>query len=572
MKKNSLAGILIIVLASCRNEGLMYEPSVGVNDRNIVTISCSVGEGITSRTQIQLGNQDESAEYMQWNEDDSISLYDLGADGITLTTETSTLYISSDYSDDSPSSSAFFSGESFITDGNTVVAFYPVQDTTAYDSTLTLSIPKITSVSDNSDDAIKEYMRNRYFMYGKSIFNGDDTKFSFKHLTSTARILYFNATDSSQTVSTVKISGDSTYFGTESTFSIVDTQTKLKSKATSIKLTFNDLTVAAGDSIDFYILFFPGDEFNADGTLNITINDLSVSLETTNVQSSSFTAGYRYKFKVTQIDDDELVWTTDYYNKEYLIIYNANNAALCKALANKLDDVKLDDIGNAYIPVTLLEETKSLDLSNCGLTTLSGLEHFTYLEELSCYKNSLTTLDATPFTKLKTLKCYNNSLTNLNLSGCTALNYLDCGSNSLTSLNLSTCTSLAYLICPNGGLTSIDLSGCTSLTYLDCISNALSTLDLTTCNSLKILNCVYNSLVSLDITNNPIGDDLYCGYQTGTNDDNPMLLHVTESQYETWESTWKFNGYNAFVKADDGNERDVDNEVTLDDYGNGGVF
>ena len=126
--------------------------------------------------------------------------------------------------------------------------------------------------------------------------------------------------------------------------------------------------------------------------------------------------------------------------------------------------------------------TTGIDVSNCGVHDLRGIEYLTGLQILYCYNNDLTSLDVSKNTALTYLNCSNNQLTSLDLSGCTALTGLWCSDNTK--------------------LTSLDLSGCTALQTLDCSDNALLDLDVRSLSALQELDCSRNQLASLDLFRN----------------------------------------------------------------------
>ena len=90
-----------------------------------------------------------------------------------------------------------------------------------------------------------------------------------------------------------------------------------------------------------------------------------------------------------------------------------------------------------------------LDLQNKNITSLAGIEYFTYLETLNCMGNQLTTLDVTKLTKLTGLICAGNQLTALDVTGLTSLMILVCNDNQLTALDVTGLTSLTDLYCGN---------------------------------------------------------------------------------------------------------------------------
>ena len=97
---------------------------------------------------------------------------------------------------------------------------------------------------------------------------------------------------------------------------------------------------------------------------------------------------------------------------------------------------------NGTVPLTpenlkAIRAVTKLYLSYAELTDLSGIEWFTGLEVLDCYKNRLTELDLSQNTVLRELYCYENQLTELDLSHNPALKWLYCSNNQLTELEVS---------------------------------------------------------------------------------------------------------------------------------------
>ena len=99
-----------------------------------------------------------------------------------------------------------------------------------------------------------------------------------------------------------------------------------------------------------------------------------------------------------------------------------------------------DASGNGKLSKKEIADTKSIDFYNSNIknvSNLKGIENFTALEELNCWKNKLTSIDLSKNTELKTLSCGENYLTVLDLSSNTKLENLYCFYNKLTSLDLS---------------------------------------------------------------------------------------------------------------------------------------
>ena len=129
---------------------------------------------------------------------------------------------------------------------------------------------------------------------------------------------------------------------------------------------------------------------------------------------------------------------------------------------------------DGYLTDAEIANVTEINLSRTRISDLTGIEHFTALENLWCYECELTTLDVSKNTALELLNCRANNLTSLNVSKNAALQYLYCEQNNLTSLDVSGCTALIELICGGNNLTTLDISKNAELTKLDCFGNGIS--------------------------------------------------------------------------------------------------
>lgn len=194
----------------------------------------------------------------------------------------------------------------------------------------------------------------------------------------------------------------------------------------------------------------------------------------------------------------------------------------------------------------------SLNVSNLGISDLTGIEEFVNITGLDCSLNSLTgNLDLTNNTALSILNCNENNLNGLDVSTCLVLTELHCSQNQISgTINLSNNTLLEYLVCSYNQLTSLNITNNTNLLSLNCINNQLTSIDLTNnttlfniecdenqINSLDVSNNVLleslilnnNLLISIDISNNPLLEIFYCQYNAITALDlsnNPALTHL----------------------------------------------
>lgn len=184
---------------------------------------------------------------------------------------------------------------------------------------------------------------------------------------------------------------------------------------------------------------------------------------------------------------------------------------------------------------------ETLDITNKGITDLTGIEWFTNLRILNCSENSsLKTLDISSNTALEELNCRSCKITNLDISKNVALKILTCFRCNLKKLDVSNNPLLTSLKCDENPLTSLDLShnseiielscsgfanwketdtyrirvlnlkGCTKLQKLICYNQLLASLNLSDCVSLTELDLSTNVLLGLDISHNTKLSKLDC--------------------------------------------------------------
>lgn len=151
--------------------------------------------------------------------------------------------------------------------------------------------------------------------------------------------------------------------------------------------------------------------------------------------------------------------------------------------------------------IASLPELQYLSMSNCGLSTLAGIENAVNLKDLDLSGNSIRNL--TPLASLfhlQELDLSHNAVTDLsNLSNLAYLNKLNVSYNSISSIApIAPCYKLSWLSANHNDLTSVSaLTNLTELTYLDVSDNQLTDVDV-------IGECT--NLQELDISNNYISD------------------------------------------------------------------
>ena len=182
------------------------------------------------------------------------------------------------------------------------------------------------------------------------------------------------------------------------------------------------------------------------------------------------------------------------------------------AFLTALIELGVDKNGDGEICPCEAEEITFLDVSEKGISDMTGIETFINLEMLDCWDNELTALNVSSNIELTDLSCSGNQLTSLDVSYNTALTSLNVWSNKLSSLDVSDLPDLRWLDCDDNQLTTLNLSNNRSLEGLSCDHNQITSLDLSNLLDLHHLECGSNQFTSLDISNNSKLGTVYIGY------------------------------------------------------------
>jgi len=132
-----------------------------------------------------------------------------------------------------------------------------------------------------------------------------------------------------------------------------------------------------------------------------------------------------------------------------------------------------------YVTTANISGVTEIKVSRLNIADLTGIEDFTALTKLDCYKNQLTSLDLSNNTALTYLSFGENQLTKLDVRKNTDLTFLNLAFNKLTKLDVRKNTALISLFCAYNELTSLDLTKNTALTRFSCRNNKFD------CDALK---------------------------------------------------------------------------------------
>jgi Leucine-rich repeat (LRR) protein len=205
-------------------------------------------------------------------------------------------------------------------------------------------------------------------------------------------------------------------------------------------------------------------------------------------------------FGLTMTSFSQVVTIPDANFKAKLVQANTG-VQIAKNLAGQW--FKIDANSDGQIQTAEALQVSALYTNFSSIASVTGIASFTNLKVLSCFNNSITSIDVSALSQLEELYCYNNSLTSLVVVG-TALKRLDCGGNTaLTAVNFSGLNTLQYLDCYGDPIANLNTANLTNLETLNFNTNSLETLNVSGCSSLVTIPYYINvdSMTNADFSN-----------------------------------------------------------------------
>ena len=421
--KNMTIAALALLLAACGNEEILENNESGSTGKVHMTFTAGMPQTRTS-----LG---EDGHAVNWTQGDLVAIYD--------GTETICKFEATEVS----GSIATLEGEAKVTD--TYTAFYPYTD----DGTLTLTHDAITFTLPATQTATAGgFAEGLNPSWAQA--TGGSKNLEFQNLCALAKFTV-EAEGVTEVTLTANNTGDA--LAGELTYTIADGPlTATGSASRSVTLTG---TFTKGE--EYYFVVAPGTL-----TGGITLNYMDEGGKTyvkTTQSEVTFTAG-----KITNLGALDIANFAEALNAAFANAVKESNSHI-QWRANPDGTVSLDEYNKLEI---IMNRGTFLDLQNKNITSLAGIEYFTYLETLNCMGNQLTTLDVTKLTKLTGLICAGNQLTALDVTGLTSLMILVCNDNQLVSLDVSTLEELGSLWCHGNKMTALDITHNAYLGDLKC--------------------------------------------------------------------------------------------------------
>ena len=381
------------------------------------------------------------------------------------------------------SSASFDGGGWALKQGTSYISYYPLVGEFYLDRT---KIP-VSFAGQKQMGTSSPFHGARYYLATEPTSSENGVlRFSYKTLNT---IINVNATLPAGTYTKMSLTIEEPLFVEEGTYSL-DERTIVGTEFTNkLEIELEDVVLTTDGTIPIYIMSAPVDLKGKEVTVRI-ISSEGQHYECIKTPSKVYEAGTRYGLTC-----DNMVQSNVVFDDEIFKAYCVEN---------------FDSDGDGEVSYAEAKVVTYIDVSQQGISSLKGIEHFINLTWLSCYDNQLTSLDVSQNTALKQLACDHNQLTSLDVSQNTALERLNCYFNQLTSLDVSKNTALISLHCGSNQLTSLDVSHNTALTELLCHSNQLTSLDVSRNTALISLDCGYNQLTSLDVSRNTVLTSLSC--------------------------------------------------------------
>lgn len=550
--------LLPMVFTACQEDTL-----VGDQAQGIYTLKATMDKTApASRAQIVLGGTSTTTETFHWNKGDEMSVFEY-VDANSSIDEHS-FHISNNY--DGQSASAEFTTTRALTEGMNFTALYPAATLT--NGKAMLEMQSLYTLKNYSDSSWVDYMSNHMYMVATGTVE-KNMSLEMQHLCSLLRVTYTNSTDEEVKINSVAAWGHLCGYRT---FSVTNVSEKASdnSRYDCVGVEFEEgITVASGESKDFYILtfsYFDEKNYQWNGLIGFTVacsNNVYLSTpDTYNGQKfllPDLNPGKAYWFNVTQTADG-LVWTKDVnQGEEDDITVTFSNKEFAAALYSVLgaDLVTLNPDSTALMKKSdvLSVTTLNFGWNEYKISSLKGIEQFTNLRTLECSYSDLAecdlrknkalenvivcgslldTLDLSGLTELEYVGCgYSDTLKELILEGCTKVGHIECMSTQLRELNIPNPEKIWQLINndnPNlkldlnlyPNLTTLGMDGLgltelnipenlnSQLKYLTVGNNLLTSINLAEYPNLEMFSCSGNNITSLDLTAVPKLWMLHC--------------------------------------------------------------
>ena len=149
------------------------------------------------------------------------------------------------------------------------------------------------------------------------------------------------------------------------------------------------------------------------------------------------------------LDDQNLIYCDSTVSISYSTEYDAveiNESNFPDSFFRSYVLSNYDTDGDGLLSLSESRIVISINIDNQGITDLSGIEYFPYVNTLSCNGNQISRLDLSNNSALWFLYCANNNLTYMDVSGCPDIYKLSCYGNSLESINLINCRYIVGVI------------------------------------------------------------------------------------------------------------------------------
>jgi hypothetical protein len=257
--------------------------------------------------------------------------------------------------------------------------------------------------------------------------------------------------------------------------------------------------------------------------LDCSLNNLkSVNLKNgnnTKLNNSAFTRNPN--LSCIQVDDAAYSITNWASLKDTAASYSTDCAYSTAIPDPKFEDkliaLQIDTDGkNGKVLTANIANLTSLNVSNAGISDLTGIEDFRLLQSLSCNQNNLTKIDVSKNLLLASLNVANNQLTTLNVAKNTKLETIYCNDNLFKTLDFSKNGSLTTIYCPNNKLIALNLkNGNNAVSNGPSIKNFTNNPDL---SCIQVDNVVYSNTNWASYKDTAASYSSDCAYSTAIPD------------------------------------------------------
>ncbi|GAB7256995.1 T9SS type A sorting domain-containing protein [Polaribacter sp. OB-PA-B3] len=381
---------------------------------------------------------------------------------------------------------------------------------------------QISSLDVSTNTALVQLYCSFNQLTSLNIANGNNVNFTFFQSQNNPNLTCITADAATPATGyTTNWYKDVTHMFSANCFSLsctADTNTTIQNTTLTVSATNGLLANDTGGTLSVIDFVVNGTTISAGNTANLSEGDITINgdgsytfIPATNysgvVPQISYaltdgTSTVRCTLDITTNAPSSLTYVPDTAFENYLETHDASGNLVSLGDSSSMGNGVAND---TKVYTHRIDTVTSLDVSNIGLSILTGLEDFRDLEIFGAFGGNpgLITADFSNNTKLKRITfSLNSNATSIIFGNLPDVEYVQLGYNNISNVDISGLPNLEEFKEFDGKFNSLNTSGNPNLKILSIIGSDVNSLDLSANTNLETLNIVSSQLINLNLNSN----------------------------------------------------------------------